>query len=50
MSIRIPDDAIAILTECPAVSLVSPGVKSSVQAIYQNRNVPTQMQGGSNFR
>jgi putative ABC transport system permease protein len=43
----VPEDAEAIRRECPAVKLVSPGVRTAVQVIYQNQNIPTTLQGGS---
>ncbi|MDP4227494.1 MAG: ABC transporter permease [Bacteroidota bacterium] len=39
------DDANAISKECPSVSMVSPEVRSSGQAIYANQNTPTTIYG-----
>ncbi|MDP4188302.1 MAG: ABC transporter permease, partial [Bacteroidota bacterium] len=39
------DDANAISKECASVSMVSPEVRSSGQAIYANQNTPTTIYG-----
>jgi putative ABC transport system permease protein len=43
----VPDDATAIARECPSVRLTSPWVRSTVQAVYQNKNSSTTMNGAS---
>ncbi|MBI2943608.1 MAG: ABC transporter permease [Candidatus Wallbacteria bacterium] len=43
----VPDDALAIRSECPAVANVSEGVKTTAQAIYQQKNASTTVEGGS---
>src|SRR5512136_1205317 len=41
-----PDDADAILRECPAVRTAAPAVRARVQVVYGNRNwVPSTMMG-----
>ena len=41
-----PDDADAILRECPAVRTAAPAVRARVQVVYGNRNwVPSNMYG-----
>jgi ABC-type antimicrobial peptide transport system permease subunit len=43
---RPPDDADAILRECPAVRTAAPAVRARVQVVYGNRNwVPSSMYG-----
>ncbi|MBI3890171.1 MAG: ABC transporter permease [Candidatus Wallbacteria bacterium] len=43
----VPEDAVAIREECPSVALVSPGVKTQVQVVYQDKNSSSAMEGGS---
>ena len=40
-----PDDAVAIKRECPAVTLVAPGVRTVAQLVAGNQNWGTQVQG-----
>src|SRR5437867_2740611 len=40
-----PEDAIAIMRECPAVSAVAPGVRTLAQVVYGDQNWSTQAQG-----
>jgi putative ABC transport system permease protein len=41
------NDVMAIGSQCPSVSMVSPEVRGSGQTIYGNQNTPTTLYGGS---
>ncbi len=42
-----PEDADAIIKECPAVAALSPGVRRNAQVVYGNQNWATTVQGVS---
>jgi putative ABC transport system permease protein len=47
ISSLVPQDAEALLAECPSVARVSPGVRTAVHAVFQERNRATTLEGGS---
>ena len=47
VSTLVPDDARALLEECPTIGLVSECEKSGCQAVYHDQNSQTSVQGGN---